>query len=56
MNKHLKNLSIIVLPGVRAVLLVFSTTPIPALYRESSFYPSEIELDQIALKVITYLS
>jgi hypothetical protein len=55
-NKHLKNLPTAVLAGARAVLPVFSTTPIPALYRESGFYPPEIKLDQIALKAITHLS
>jgi ribonuclease HI len=55
-NKHLEDLSTVVLTGARAVLPVFRTTPIPVLYRESGFYPPEIELDKIALAASTRLS
>jgi ribonuclease HI len=56
MNKHLKDLSTVILTGARAVLPVFCTTPTPVLHRESGFYPPEIELDRIALAASTRLS
>ena len=55
-NKHLTDLSTVVLTGARAVLPVFRTTQLPVLHRESGFYPPEIELDQIALTASTRLS
>ncbi|KAF7174224.1 hypothetical protein CNMCM6106_008361 [Aspergillus hiratsukae] len=55
-NKHLKDLSTVIVTGARAVLPVFRTTPIPILHRESGFYPPEIQLDQIALATSTRLS
>lgn len=54
-NKHLNDLSTVILAGARAVLPVFCTTPTPVLHRESGFYPPEIELDQIALSASTRL-
>jgi hypothetical protein len=38
-----------VLAAARAVLLVYRTTPIAVLYRESSLLLPEIELDQLAI-------
>jgi ribonuclease HI len=55
MNKHLKDLSTVILAGARAVLPVFRTTQVPVLHRESGFYPPEIELDQLALSASTRL-
>jgi hypothetical protein len=37
------------LAGARAILLVFCTTAVAALYRESRLLPMEIELNQLAL-------
>jgi len=41
-----------VLAAARAVLLVYRTTPIAVLHRESSFLLPEIELDQLAILAI----
>ncbi|KAI9034981.1 ribonuclease H family protein [Aspergillus affinis] len=42
---HLDRVTKVILAGARAVLPVYRTTPIPALYRESGLLPAEIELD-----------
>ncbi|EED11470.1 polymerase, putative [Talaromyces stipitatus ATCC 10500] len=55
-NKHLTDLSTVILTGARAILPVFRTTQLPVLHRESGFYPPKIELDQIALTASTRLS
>jgi hypothetical protein len=46
---HLESLRKVVLAGARAILPVYRTTPVAALYRESGLLPPEIELDQLAL-------
>ncbi|KAI9036018.1 uncharacterized protein KD926_002540 [Aspergillus affinis] len=38
----------VILAGARAILPVYRTTPIPALYRESGLLPAEIELNYLA--------
>jgi len=48
-GRHLNDLQKVVLATARAVLLVYRTTPIAVLRRESSLLPTEIELDQLAI-------
>ncbi|KAI9035498.1 ribonuclease H family protein [Aspergillus affinis] len=42
---YLDRVTKVILAGARAVLPVYRTTPLPALYRESGLLPAEIELD-----------
>ncbi|KAI9034741.1 reverse transcriptase, partial [Aspergillus affinis] len=47
-QSYLDKITRVILAGARAILPVYRTTPIPALYRESGLLPAEIELDYIA--------
>jgi ribonuclease HI len=45
---HLDKIAKVIQTGARAILPVYCTTPLPALYRESGLLPAEVELDYIA--------
>lgn len=45
---QLDKIAKVIQTGARAILPVFRTTPLPALYRESGLLPAEVELDYIA--------
>jgi ribonuclease HI len=45
---QLNKIAKVIQTGARAILPVFRTTPLPALYRESGLLPAEVELDYIA--------
>jgi ribonuclease HI len=45
---QLDKIAKVIQTGARAILPVYCTTPLPALYRESGLLPAEVELDYIA--------
>lgn len=55
MQSHLDRIIKVIQAGARAILPVYCTTPVPALYQESGLLPAETKLNYLATTAIIRL-